>query len=92
MKNVEEIAVGDRLEYADGREGNGARALCTVLDVDAIGMVVQFDDRADTTRIVFADAYWMRFMRFAEVWREEFGSGLGNLPSARGSTVRRLRM
>jgi len=46
--------------------GPGMRAVeATVLAVDAQGMTVQFDDRADTTRIAFSDRAWMEFIEVA---------------------------
>jgi hypothetical protein len=40
--------VGEVIAYDDGRDGyKGARAV--VVGADEFGMVVQFDDRADTT-------------------------------------------
>lgn len=53
--------VGDVISYNDGRPGHqDVRAV--VLSVDRIGMVVQFEDRADTTRISFSDRSWMDFI------------------------------
>ena len=54
--------IGDRLTYDDGRPGHqGVQA--TVLSADADGMTVQFEDRADTTYIRFADRAWMDHIR-----------------------------
>jgi hypothetical protein len=36
-----------------------------VLAVDAKGMTVQFEDRADMTRIAFSDRAWMDFIELA---------------------------
>ena len=56
-----QIMVGGRISYNDGRPGHdGVEA--TVLAVDLDGMTVQFDDRADTTRILFSDLRWMDFI------------------------------
>ena len=56
-----QIEQGSRISYDDGRPGHeGVGA--TVLAADEQGMTVQFDDRADTTYIAFADALWMDFI------------------------------
>jgi hypothetical protein len=56
-----QVKPGSRISYNDGRPGHeGVEA--TVLAVDAQGMTVQFDDRADTTRILFSDPRWMDFI------------------------------
>ncbi len=56
------VKAGDRISYDDGRPGHqGVRA--TVLEVmEGRGMLVQFDDRADTTYILFSDRRWMEFI------------------------------
>ena len=55
------IKRGGRIVYNDGRPGHeGVEA--TVLAVDAQGMTVQFEDRADTTRILFSEPRWMDFI------------------------------
>ncbi len=51
---VDQIKKGGRIIYNDGRP-NHSGVLATVLAVDRKGMTVQFDDRADTTRIAFSD-------------------------------------
>lgn len=59
--NKDTVKAGDRLNYNDGRLAHrdiGA----TVLSVDVRGMLVQFDDRADTTRIDFDCPAWMDFL------------------------------
>ena len=33
-----------------------------MIEVDSRGMTVQFDDRADTTFILFSDPQWMDFI------------------------------
>lgn len=54
-----------RIVYNDGRPGHeGVEA--TVLAVDARGMTVQFDDRADTNYIMFSDPKWMDFISVVE--------------------------
>ena len=58
---VDQIKKSGRIIYNDGRPGH-SRVLATVLAVDKKGMTVQFDDRADTTRIAFADRGWMEFI------------------------------
>ena len=60
-----QVKVGGRISYDDGRLGHkGVEA--TVLAVDTRGMTVQFDDRADTTYILFSDARWMDFISVAD--------------------------
>jgi hypothetical protein len=59
-----EIKVGRRVSYNDGRPGHrGVGA--TVIAADSQGMTVQFDDRADTTRVLFSDKRWMDFLSVA---------------------------
>ena len=59
-----EVKPGARISYNDGRPGHeGVEA--TVLAVDKAGMTVQFDDRADTTHILFSDPAWMDFITIA---------------------------
>ena len=62
---VDRIKKGGRIVYSDGRPGHSG-ALATVLGVDPKGMTVQFEDRADTTRIVFTDLQWMDFIEVAD--------------------------
>lgn len=60
--NATTIKAGDVLVYDDGRAGHsGVKAV--VLSVNATGMTVQFEDRADTTRIAFTDKAWMDYLR-----------------------------
>jgi hypothetical protein len=61
QSTVDQIKKGGRIVYNDGRPGH-TRAHATVLAVDAKGMTVQFEDRADTTTIAFADKGWMDFI------------------------------
>ena len=62
---LDQVKRGGRIVYNDGRPGHqGVEA--TVLTVDPQGMTVQFDDRADTTRILFSDRGWMKFIEVAE--------------------------
>ena len=64
QSTLDQIKKGGRIAYDDGRPGHeGVEA--TVLAVDAQGMTVQFDDRADTTRIAFSDRAWMEFIEVA---------------------------
>lgn len=66
----EESSVGGRIKrgtkivYDDGRPGH-VNVVAVVLEVDAEGMTVQFDDRADTTYIRFTDQRWMNFIKIA---------------------------
>jgi hypothetical protein len=49
---VDQIKRGSRIVYNDGRPGH-KDVFATVLAVDAYGMTVQFEDRADTNHIGF---------------------------------------
>ena len=61
LRIQDHVRKGSRISYNDGRPGHeGVEA--TVLAVDAQGMTVQFDDRADTTHILFSDPRWMDFI------------------------------
>ena len=62
---IDQIKPGSRIVYNDGRPGH-AGVTATVLAVDGKGMTVQFEDRADTSRIAFADKAWMDFIELAE--------------------------
>jgi len=62
---VDQIKKGGRIAYNDGRPGHRG-ALAVVLGVDPKGMTVQFEDRADTTYIVFTDRQWMDFIELAD--------------------------
>lgn len=61
-----QVKPGGRISYDDGRPGHrGVQA--TVLEIaDGHGMLVQFDERADTTYILFSDSRWMDFISVAE--------------------------
>jgi len=61
----DQIKKGGRIVYNDGRPGH-KDVFATVLAVDAKGMTVQFEDRADTTRIAFSDRGWMDFVELAD--------------------------
>jgi hypothetical protein len=61
---VDQIKKGGRIVYNDGRPGH-KDVSATVLAVDAQGMTVQFEDRADTNRIAFSDRGWMDFIEIA---------------------------
>ena len=65
QSTVDRLKKGGRIIYNDGRSGHmGVSA--TVLAVDKKGITVQFDDRADTTPIAFADRGWLDFIEVAE--------------------------
>ncbi len=51
---LDQIKKGGRIIYDNRRPGHKG-VLATVVAVDHKGMTVQFDDRADTTRIAFSD-------------------------------------
>lgn len=61
LRIQDQVQKGSRISYDDGRPGHqGVEA--TVLDVEARGMTVHFDDRADTTYVLFSDRRWMDFI------------------------------
>lgn len=62
---IDRIKKGGRIVYNDGRPGH-AGVLATVLAVDKKGMTVQFEDRADTSRIAFSDKAWMDYIELAD--------------------------
>ena len=62
---LDQIKKGGRIVYNDCRAGHKG-VLATVLEIDSRGMTVQFDDRADTSRIEFSDRAWMDFIEVAE--------------------------
>lgn len=53
---------GGRIVYNDGRPGH-TDAQAIILVVSETGMIVQFEDRADTTAIRFNDDKWMDFIK-----------------------------
>jgi len=56
------VKKGDEIIYNDGRAGHKeVRAM--VLSTDERGMTVQFEDRADVTRIGYSDKEWMLHIR-----------------------------
>ena len=62
---VDQIKKGGRIVYNDGRPGHSG-VFATVIEVDQKGMTVQFEDRADTSRIAFSDLGWMDFIELAD--------------------------
>ena len=62
---IDQIKLGSRIVYNDGRDGHKSVA-ASVLAVDGKGMTVQFEDRADTSRIAFSDKAWMDFIELAD--------------------------
>ena len=63
--SIDQIRPGVRIVYNDGRPGHKG-VTATVLAVDGKGMTVQFEDRADTSRIGFSDKTWMDFIELAD--------------------------
>jgi hypothetical protein len=61
LGTIDQIKPGSRIIYNDGRLGHSG-IFGDVLTVDAKGMTVQFEDRADITRIAFSDRAWMDFI------------------------------
>ena len=64
LGTIDQIKLGSRIVYNDGRPGHSG-IFGDVLTVDAKGMKVQFEDRADMTRIAFSDRAWMDFIDLA---------------------------
>ena len=62
LRIQDQVTEGCRISYDDGRPGHqDVRA--TVLEVTGgHGMLVQFDDRADTTYILYSEPRWMDFI------------------------------
>lgn len=61
LGTIDQIKPSSRIVYNDGRAGHSG-IFADVLSVDAKGMTVQFEDRADRTRITFSDRAWMDFI------------------------------
>jgi hypothetical protein len=61
----DQIWKGSRISYDDGQPDHDG-VLATVLAVDGRGMTVQFDDRANTTYIPFAESRWMNLISVVE--------------------------
>ena len=64
LGTIDQIKPGSRIVYNDGRAGHSG-IFADVLSVDAKGMMVQFEDRADRTRINFSDRAWMDFIELS---------------------------
>ncbi len=58
MKKPPTFTAGSRIIYNDGREGHTG-IVATILEVNTNQMIVQFEDRADTTTIRLSDSGWM---------------------------------
>ena len=61
LGTIDQIKPSSRIVYNDGRLGHSG-VCADVLSVDPKGMMVQFEDRADRTRINFSDRAWMDFI------------------------------
>ena len=61
LGTIDQIKPGSRILYNDGRAGHSGVS-GDVLSVDPKGMMVQFEDRADITRIAFSDRAWVDFI------------------------------
>ena len=64
LGTIDQIKPGSRIVYNDGRAGHSG-IFADVLSVDAKEMMVQFEDRADRTRINFSDRAWMDFIELS---------------------------
>ena len=64
LGTIDQIKLGSRIVYNDGRAGHSG-IFADVLSVDSNGMMVQFVDRADRTRINFSDRAWMDFIELS---------------------------
>jgi len=64
-RTLDQIKKGGRVVYNDGRPGHKG-VLATVVAVDAKGMTVLFEDRADTNYIAFSNRSWMDFIEVAD--------------------------
>ena len=64
LGTIDQIKPGSRIVYNDGRAGHSG-IFADVLSVDSNGMMVQFVDRADRTRINFSDRAWMDFIELS---------------------------
>lgn len=54
-----QIKAGGRISYDDGRPGHQDVRATVQEVVEGHGMLVQSDDRADTTYILFSEPRWM---------------------------------
>lgn len=61
-----QVKAGGRISYDDGRPGHRCVEALVLEVVEGHGMVVQFEDRADTTYILFSDSKWMDFISVVE--------------------------
>jgi hypothetical protein len=64
LGTIDQIKPGSRIVYNDGRPRHSG-VFGDVLSVDPKGMTVQFEDRADMTRIAFSDHAWMDFIELS---------------------------
>jgi hypothetical protein len=64
LGTIDQIKPRSRIVYNDGRAGHSG-IFADVLSVDSNGMMVQFEDRADRTRINFSDRAWMDFIELS---------------------------
>ncbi len=59
--NTRSLTAGDLVSYNDGRPGH-TTAIATVLETDAKGLLVQFEDRFAPTRISHSDKAWTDYL------------------------------
>ncbi len=64
LGTIDQIQPGSRIVYNDRRAGHSG-IFAEVLSVDPKGMMVQFEDRANTTCIAFSDRAWMDFIELS---------------------------
>lgn len=66
LKPMDKVKTGERIIYNDRRPGH-ERVMANVLEfTEGHGMLVQFDDRSETTYIQFSDSRWMDFLGLVE--------------------------
>ena len=63
MSAVQQVRVGQRFSYDDGRPGHRS-VKAEVIGLTPNGFIAQFEDRADTTAIRWDEDQWVRYIRF----------------------------
>jgi hypothetical protein len=62
LRVQDQVRKGSTISYDDGRPGHQDVRAGVLEVVDGHGMLVQFEDRADTTYILFSESQWMDFV------------------------------